>query len=542
MAGFRDARRRVDTSGEAAHARPVYAQEHELEPEPDRPHDRTADWVPDQAPDQRTDAAPARRPDQLQEHAVARGQPPGHDARARIRAQAQAQLPGHDAGAQARTQSPGHDARVRLARRAEAGLLALLVVDLLLVSIDHAPGPFGVAGLLLVAALAGTAIVERRAIDLAAARNAASEATLTRMLRGLSRSDSPDATVDAIVDDLREASGADHVVVARLEPSERIIEATLVSSSAAVPLSVTRFPASDLEPVEAFEIRARSSASAGAAGPLRPARVVPLMPDGRSPGTDAAGAAARAVRSDDDPMRPGSTMYAVQRITDRVSRAYGLRHILAEPLVAGGHVVGALVLSRRTDSGWPAESRQVLMSAAQDLSTALERAYAHQEARVRAATDALTGIPNRAYFEELVEMLGRGGRRANDALGILMLDLDHFKALNDRYGHPAGDEVLRGVGRVLRGTVRADDVPARYGGEEFVVVLRRATEESAVEIAQRLREAVRALDLSEVGIDGAVTVSVGVAVGVSSARSLVERADAALYLAKRRGRDRVEVG
>ena len=523
MAGFRDARGRVDTSGEAAHARPVNAQEHELEPEPDRPHDRTADRAPDQAPDQRTDAAPARGPDRLQDHARAQAQSAGHDARAQA-------------------QPPGHDARVRLARRAEAGLLALLVVDLLLVSIGHAPGPFGVAGLLLVAALAGTAIMERRAIDLAAARNAASEATLTRMLRGLSRSDSPDATVEAIVDDLREASGADHVVVARLKPSERIIEATLVSSSAAVPLSVTRFPASDLEPVEAFEIRARSSASAGAAGPLVPARVVPLMPDGRSPGTDAAGAAARTGRSDDDPMRPGSTMYAVQRITDRVSRAYGLRHILAEPLVAGGHVVGALVLSRRTDSGWPAESRQVLMSAAQDLSTALERAYAHQEARVRAATDALTGIPNRAYFEELVEMLGRGGRRANDALGILMLDLDHFKALNDRYGHPAGDEVLRGVGRVLRVTVRADDVPARYGGEEFVVVLRRATEESAVEIAQRLRDAVRALDLSEVGIDGAVTVSVGVAVGVSSARSLVERADAALYRAKRRGRDRVEVG
>jgi diguanylate cyclase (GGDEF)-like protein len=533
MAGFRDARRMVDTSRKAAHARPVTAQEvtaqeHEREPEPDRPHDRAPDQppdrapdaararrpdrTPDQPPDRAPDAAPARRPDQPQDHARAQAQPPAHDA------------------------------RVRLARRAEAGLLALLLVDLLLVAIGQGTGAFGAAGLLLVAALAATAVVERRALDLAAARNAASEATLTRMLRGLSRSDSPDATVDAIVDDLREASGADHVVVARLKPSERIIEATLVSSSAAVPLSVTRFPASDLEPVEAFEVRARSSASPGSAGPPRPARVVPLMPDGRPPGTHAAGAGARGVHPDDDPMRPGSTMYAVQRITDRVSRAYGLRHVLAEPLVAGGHVVGALVLSRRTDSGWPAASRQVLMSAAQDLSTALERAYAHQEARVRAATDALTGIPNRAYFEELVEMLGRGGRRANDALGILMLDLDHFKALNDRYGHPAGDEVLRGVGRVLRGTVRADDVPARYGGEEFVVVLRRATEESAVEIAQRLRVAVRSLDLTEVGIDGPVTVSVGVAVGVASARSLVERADAALYRAKRHGRDRVEVG
>ncbi len=437
----------------------------------------------------------------------------------------------------------GRDARVRLARRVEAALLALLALDLFPVTAGHATGPFGIAGLLLVAGLAGTVAVERRAIDLAAARNAASEATLARMLRGLSRSNSADATVDAIVDDLRQASGADHVVVARLKPSERVIEATLVSSSAAVPLSVTRFPASDLEPGGALSVRARTAVSPGSAGAPRPSRILPLSPAvDQSTGTDAARSGGRGAGVTDEPMRPGSTMYAVERITDRVSRAYGLRHILAEPLVAGGDVVGALVLSRRTDSGWPAESRQVLRSASQDLSAALERAYAHEEARVRAATDALTGIPNRAYFEELVEMLGRGGRRANDALGILMLDLDHFKALNDRYGHPVGDEVLRGVGRVLRGTVRADDVPARYGGEEFVVVLRRATEESAVEIAQRLRQAVRSLHTSELGIDAPVTVSVGVAVGVVSARSLVERADAALYRAKRHGRDRVEVG
>ncbi len=431
------------------------------------------------------------------------------------------------------------DTRVRLARRADVVLLALLTLDLLLLANGQPAAPLAGAGIVLVAALAGARLVERRAVERAAARIAMNEATLTRMLRGLSRSTSADATVDAIVDELREASGADHVVVARLKPAERVIEATLVSSSAAVPLSVTRFPASDLDPAAVLRVHAREHGAqpAPAAQPARDTartrRPAVLLSDAD------AGIAAPAPG---EALRPGSTMYAVERITDRVSRAYGLRHILAEPLLAGGQVVGALVLSRRTDSGWAVQSRQILASAAQDLSAALERAYAHEEARTRAATDALTGIPNRAYFEELVELLGRGGRRANDALGILMLDLDHFKALNDRYGHPVGDDVLRGVGRVLRGTVRADDVPARYGGEEFVVVLRRATEETAVEIAERVRQAVRALDPADLRIDAPVTVSVGVAVGVTSVRSLVERADAALYRAKRRGRDCVEVG
>jgi diguanylate cyclase (GGDEF)-like protein len=479
------------------------------------------------------------------------------------------------------------DTRVRLARRAGIALLALLTLDLLLLASGQPGAPLAGAGIVVVAALVGALLVERRAVEQAAARIATNEATLTRMLRGLSRSTSADATVDAIVDELREASGADHVVVARLKPAERVIEATLVSSSVAVPLSVTRFPASDLEPAAVLSVRAwdRGVPSAREAPPaagVPSAREAPAaagVPSARgaqsvreeqlareappsrgAPSVHDVAPARGTVRtrrpavllSDADPgvaasapdeeLRPGSTMYAVERITDRVSRAYGLRHILAEPLVVGGQVVGALMLSRRTDAGWAVQSRQILAAAAQDLSAALERAYAHEEARTRAATDALTGIPNRAYFEELVELLGRGGRRANDALGILMLDLDHFKTLNDRYGHLVGDEVLRGVGRVLRGTVRADDVPARYGGEEFVVVLRRATEETALEIAERVRQSVRALDLAELKIDAPVTVSVGVAVGVTSARSLVERADAALYRAKRRGRDCVEVG
>ncbi len=443
------------------------------------------------------------------------------------------------------------EASVRVARRVEVGLLALVAVDLLLLATGNASVALAAAGVVLAALLAATLSVERRVVDRAVARSAANEASVTRMLRGMSRSTSVDATIDAIVDDLREASGADHVVVARLRPAERIVEATLVSSSAGVPLSTVRFPASDLEPADALSVRAieRDRRATGLFARIeREAGLADAVPGaGRPPAGGAGTESHGGTDRQPDPgepeaaVRPGSTMYAVERIADRVRRSYGLRHVLAEPLVASGQVIGALVLSRRTDGGWPAESRAVLRSAAQDLSAALERAYAHEEARIRAATDALTGIPNRAYLEDLVEMLGRG-RRANDSLGILMLDLDHFKAVNDRYGHEAGDDVLRALGRVLRVTLRADDVPARYGGEEFVVVLRRATPETAVEIAERLRRAVRRIDMTALGMDGVVTVSIGVSVGTGSARSLLSRADAALYEAKRRGRDRVEVG
>jgi diguanylate cyclase (GGDEF)-like protein len=122
----------------------------------------------------------------------------------------------------------------------------------------------------------------------------------------------------------------------------------------------------------------------------------------------------------------------------------------------------------------------------------------------------LTGLPNRRYFDEFVGLLAHG-RRAGDAAGILMIDIDRFKALNDTYGHPTGDAVLRGVATAIVSAVREDDVPARFGGEEFVVLLRDPAPGVAVEVGERIRAAVGALDLSELGVP-AVSVSVGVAV------------------------------
>jgi diguanylate cyclase (GGDEF)-like protein len=122
-----------------------------------------------------------------------------------------------------------------------------------------------------------------------------------------------------------------------------------------------------------------------------------------------------------------------------------------------------------------------------------------------------------------------------------MVDIDRFKMLNDAHGHAIGDEVLRAVARAIAGAVREHDVPARFGGEEFAVLLRNPSHAVALEVGERVREAVRRLDLRRFKVSG-VSVSVGVAVATSADQpiaQLLEQADHALYRAKRAGRDRV---
>ena len=235
-----------------------------------------------------------------------------------------------------------------------------------------------------------------------------------------------------------------------------------------------------------------------------------------------------------------SVQEVADRIATRVRRAYGLRDTIAAPLVADGAVVGAIVLSRRVADPWPATARRLLDGAAREASMALSRAYSHQAAEVHASVDALTGMPNRRYFDEFCGLLARR-RRADDAVGVLMIDIDRFKDLNDSYGHAVGDQVLRAVGGAIMAAVRDDDVPARYGGEEFVVLLRNPSRDVAVDVGERVRRAVGALDLDEYGVLG-VSVSVGVAVASVPDQPidvLVAEADRALYRAKRAGRDRV---
>ena len=219
---------------------------------------------------------------------------------------------------------------------------------------------------------------------------------------------------------------------------------------------------------------------------------------------------------------------------------YGLGQVLAAPLTTPDGVVGAIVVSRRVGTAWPESTRRILGGAALEASAALARAYSHRDAEARASTDSSTGLPNRRYFDEFVGLLAQR-RRAGDAVGILMVDVDRFKALNDKHGHATGDVVLRAVAGAIVSAVREDDVPARFGGEEFVVLLRNPDPGVAVEIGERIRAAVRGLDLRRLDVPP-VSVSVGVAVANGpddSIESLIEIADDALYRAKRGGRDRV---
>jgi diguanylate cyclase (GGDEF)-like protein len=215
--------------------------------------------------------------------------------------------------------------------------------------------------------------------------------------------------------------------------------------------------------------------------------------------------------------------------------------VLSAPLVAHGELLGAIVISRRRDTPWPEPARRLLTTAATEASAALARTVAHRAAEVAATTDALTGLPNRRYFQEYVELLGKG-RRAGDTIGILMVDVDRFKLLNDRHGHAVGDVVLRAVARTIAAAVRDVDLPARYGGEEFVVLLRDPSRQVALEVGERIREAVEQIDLGAVGVEK-VTVSIGATVGGGGTErvdELVRAADRALYRAKRFGRNRVE--
>lgn len=161
-----------------------------------------------------------------------------------------------------------------------------------------------------------------------------------------------------------------------------------------------------------------------------------------------------------------------------------------------------------------------------------------QDLHVLAQTDSLTGLLNRRAFEEiLARELTR--QPVGDSLVVLLADIDHFKEVNDKWGHPAGDEVIRKVGWTMRGEMRPHDVVARIGGEEYAVLLRNVSEAQAEEIAERVREKVAALD----GLPGRthVTISIGVAANytVDTPGELLGRCDVATYRSKQAGRNLV---
>ena len=168
---------------------------------------------------------------------------------------------------------------------------------------------------------------------------------------------------------------------------------------------------------------------------------------------------------------------------------------------------------------------------------------AREQLRIQATHDSLTGLFNRMAILEALDRETTRSRREKKPVGIIMADLDHFKHINDTYGHQAGDAVLQETARRMSTSVRAYDSVGRYGGEEFLVVVSGSELGAAAELAERLRQGVAAQPVSVESAVIPVTVSLGVAVSADGAgrpEELLRQADEALYTAKDRGRNRVE--
>jgi diguanylate cyclase (GGDEF)-like protein/PAS domain S-box-containing protein len=218
---------------------------------------------------------------------------------------------------------------------------------------------------------------------------------------------------------------------------------------------------------------------------------------------------------------------------------------LCLPMMAHGEGMGVLHLQAAAPDGPPltAARRSFAQTVADSVSLALANLKLRERLRDQAIRDPLTGLFNRRYLEETLDReLGRA-ERDEQPVGVLMLDIDYFKRFNDSFGHAAGDEVLRALGRVLGQQVRVEDIACRYGGEEFTLVLPGCSLEAACQRAEQLRQQARDLHLVHAGQPvGGITISVGVAVSPQHGLTdgpLLRAADAALYQAKQAGRNQV---
>ena len=224
-------------------------------------------------------------------------------------------------------------------------------------------------------------------------------------------------------------------------------------------------------------------------------------------------------------------------------------HALAVPMRAlvvpsKPEYLGVLSIARR-GRPFSREEEELLEYLAGQAIVSIENASLHAAVERQAVTDELTGLANARAFRSILDREIERSRRFQTPLGLVMADLDDFKQVNDRHGHPQGDEVLASVAAVLRDLSRDIDAPARYGGEELAVVLPQTDAEGAALLAERMREAVERLRVPRVTGRGSlrVTASFGVASMPESAsdrEKLVAAADAALYRAKRGGKNRVE--
>jgi len=227
-----------------------------------------------------------------------------------------------------------------------------------------------------------------------------------------------------------------------------------------------------------------------------------------------------------------------------LARRIGLQRTVAIPMCLAGEIVGVLAVHMKEPRPLERSEIRVLQTLANQAVIAIENAAAYERTKELATTDAMTGVANHRELETYLDRELQRARKAREPLAIIMCDVDHFKAINDSVGHPAGDKVLRHLTRqILLPAIRPKDLVARYGGDEFVLVLRGADSRAAVAIAERIRRTVAG---QAVMLDGKAVSNLSLSLGIAvfprdgdSREALVQAADQALYVAKRTGRNRV---
>jgi diguanylate cyclase (GGDEF)-like protein len=263
-------------------------------------------------------------------------------------------------------------------------------------------------------------------------------------------------------------------------------------------------------------------------------RLTPSMAAGAllSPG---AGVAARALSSGHSIIENN-----VREVDGYIAGFAETQSEICIPLIFFGEKMGVLALDAARKDAFDAEDRQPLESVADICAAAIQNAHNFDRMKQLAYVDGLTGIHNRRYFEMRIgEELERAGR-FQGRMSAIMVDIDHFKKLNDEFGHLLGDEILRSVAGILKQQLRKMDMVCRYGGDEFAILVPETTGENAVRVAEKLRRQIEAHPFP--GVPRPVTISCGVADypthGVTR-DEVVAAADAALYIAKQAGRNRV---
>ncbi len=243
-----------------------------------------------------------------------------------------------------------------------------------------------------------------------------------------------------------------------------------------------------------------------------------------------------------NPERIKMTVYDEENVktSDKSEKPYSHTHI---PLTAQKKVIGMLALFQHQSPSFVRDAGIILGLVQNQVTIVIDNARLYEAARQLAITDGLTKIYNHRFFQELFEKEYKRSDRYNTVFSMIMLDIDHFKKVNDTYGHLCGDEILKGLAVLIKSCLRSMDVVARYGGEEFAVLLPETNGPEAYQTAERIRRSVE--DMTFMGAEQGlhVTVSQGVATypseGVHERQDIIAKADGALYEAKESGRNKV---